>query len=121
MELKSVASDFFHDVVDEEVPFEFFFQDKNLVFDEDAVVIVKAHNFVVISEDEGVVGAEDSVGVLRGDFTVEIPEILFDFEDLGVLVLLEFQEVEQTNCGFLFLVNVPQNIHLLHFLVLFYL
>lgn len=64
-------------------------------------------------------GAQDGVSVLRSDFAIKIPEVLFDFENLGVLVFLEFEEVKQTNRRLLFLVDVAQNIYLLNILVLF--
>lgn len=82
MKFKSIAANFFHYVIDEEISVEFLFEDQNFVFDEDTIVSIETDNLIVLGQDYRVVSIEDCVGALRSDFSIQVPQILFDFENL---------------------------------------
>lgn len=97
VEFETVVVYFFHDVVDEEVLFEFFAQDEYFVFGFDAVVAVHAPNQETFGKDAGVGVHQDGVVFLLGFYiSFEGSQVLLDFEyfEVGVFFLLLFDEVE---------------------------
>lgn len=50
MQFQRVPPDLFHHVVNKQVPVKLFLQYQNLVLYQNAVVVVKGHNFVVIRQ-----------------------------------------------------------------------
>ena len=55
---------------------------------QDTIVVIEGDNLVVVGKNNRSVSVNDRVNVLRNDFTIEIPEVLFDFENLGIAVVL---------------------------------
>jgi hypothetical protein len=110
----------FHHVVDEQILLELFPQDQYLVFCFDAVVAVKAPNNETFRQHAGVGVHEDGVVfLLRFDFALEGAEVLLDFEDLevGVLLFLLFYQVEHHHYRILFLIDGPHDLAVLNVLV----
>ena len=56
---------------------------------------------------------QDVIVGLGSNFSINISEIFLYFQDLGILVSLQFQVVKQADNRILFFVDIAQNIYLL--------
>ena len=88
MKFEDISANFVHDVINEKVTVKLFFKDENLMLVQDTIVVIEGDNLVVVGKNNRSVSVNDRVNVLRNDFTIEIPEVLFDFENLGIAVVL---------------------------------
>lgn len=117
MKFERVTADFFHDVINKQIPIELLLQDKNLVFDQNTIVIIKPNNFVVVSQYNWVVGVENDVNIFGRNLSIKVSFIFLNFEDLGIFIIFEPEIIEEADCRLLFLVDISQNIDLFDFLV----
>ena len=88
MKFEDISANFVHDVINEKVTVKLFFKDENLMLVQDTIVVIEGDNLVVVGKNNRSVSVNDRVNVLRNNFTIEIPEVLFDFENLGIAVVL---------------------------------
>ena len=58
-------------------------------------------------------GVQDVIVGLGSNFPINISEIFLYFQDLGILVSLQFQVVKQADNRVLFFVDIAQDIYLL--------
>lgn len=88
------------------------------MFNQDAIVIIKANDFIIFIKDDSIVCIKNNIAVLRANFTIQISHILFDFQNLRIFIIFKFKIIEKTNCRLLFFINVTEDIGLLNLLFL---
>jgi hypothetical protein len=52
MKFEGISTNFFHNVINEEIPVKLFLQDKDLLLDKNAVVIIEADYLIVLSQND---------------------------------------------------------------------
>ncbi len=51
VKFENISSNLFHNVINKKIAIELLLQDKNFVFDENAVVVVEVDNFIVLIQN----------------------------------------------------------------------
>ena len=79
MKFEGISTNFFHNVINEEIPVKLFLQDKDLLLDKNAVVIIEADYLIVLSQNDWMTSGEDDEIISGGDFSIEISGVFLYF------------------------------------------
>lgn len=113
-----------HNVINEQIFFEFFLQDEDLVLGFDAVVTIKPPNFEILRKDTGVEIHHNCIILPKCFYlSFEGSQVFLHFQYLKIFLLtfifllFLLDQIEQSNGRILFLINTANNLTMMDVLI----